>query len=927
MGEVLIEREAELDAIGEAVATARAGDGAVLVLEGPAGIGKTALLAEARDIGARSGLRVLAGRATELETRYPHGLVRRLFERLLMQATDEDAARWFDGPAALARQTVLGAAGGPTLAQFAAHDALFWLLVNLADDGPLLLVVDDLHWADVPSLRFLAHLAERMHDLPLALVGATRRADRERAALVAAVVGGGRGRTARPSALSPRAVSGMLTTTLGHVPGDAVVTDVLEATGGRPFFVQEVGRAIAAGGTPDHPLPDVAAALLGRMALAAPAVRPVAEALAVLGDDATVERLGSLASAEPAAAADALVALAGAGIVTDDGRDFAHPVIRTAVHAAIEPPRRAVMHADAASLLRRHGLGPERIALHLRHVTPTGDPATVETLTAAAEIAAAGGAPEAAVELCRRALAEPPPADRAAGVHALLGRFAEGSGEADVAVEHLTIAAEALAGGVERAELERLLASAQGKAGDYAAAAKTYADALARLPAGPETAEIAAWIEGELVQAVASHRSTPEASALIGALARRAAAGEDLHIAQVAAAAMALTVTTPPASLGGGLAAARITDAPSYMRRNSLAIGGIGQALQFSGRLDDASAFCGWFIDESVETGQPFGVAWGKALRAQVRLRAGQIREAETDGREALTLLRALSSATGAPAAVAYATAPLAQALVLRGELADAEALLYDEVLMALTPGYPLGVIGLARAQLRLAQGRAADVRSEAELLLVTDRKRRSNPALGAWRGPIALAAAMLGRHDEAQELAREELRLAEVFGVLGPASTSRVAMLAMDGVDAVPAALGHAGACDEQGAPLAAAEIRLAAGRALRQGGDRTAARDVLATALEALEHCGATARVAQAHEELIAAGARPRRAALSGRASLTPSELRVAELAALGRTNREVAQVLFITPRTVEGHLTAVFRKLGITGRDELSRALADT
>src|SRR2546423_1698844 len=212
----LLEREAERDALVAGLADARDGTGALVVLEGAGGIGKTRLLREAREIGERMGLRVLAARATELEADYPFGVVRQLFEPVVAAAEADRRGALLAGAARPAAPVVgidLGS-GAPPLARdiadpsFATLNALYWLGSNLAEGQPLLLVVDDAHWADLASLRFLRFPAPRLEDLPVMLACATRPPEPDPAgALVAALAADPAARLIRPRPLTAPAVA------------------------------------------------------------------------------------------------------------------------------------------------------------------------------------------------------------------------------------------------------------------------------------------------------------------------------------------------------------------------------------------------------------------------------------------------------------------------------------------------------------------------------------------------------------------------------------------------------------------------------------------------------------------------------------------------------------------------------------------------
>jgi DNA-binding CsgD family transcriptional regulator len=220
----LREREAELALVDELVAVARRGRGAVLLVEGPAGIGKTRLLGSAVDRAAGAGLRVLAARAGQLERAFAYGVVRQLYEPVVAGAGPTDRASLLAGAAGLAAPLVDPTApAGEADLSFGALHGLFWLTANLAERGPLLLALDDLHWCDAPSLRFLLYLARRLEGLPVVLV-ATLRPDEPGAetGLLGELGADPLALVARPAPLSPDAVGALVAEALGP-PDPALV--------------------------------------------------------------------------------------------------------------------------------------------------------------------------------------------------------------------------------------------------------------------------------------------------------------------------------------------------------------------------------------------------------------------------------------------------------------------------------------------------------------------------------------------------------------------------------------------------------------------------------------------------------------------------------------------------------------------------------
>jgi DNA-binding CsgD family transcriptional regulator len=270
--------------------------------------------------------------------------------------------------------------------------------------------------------------------------------------------------------------------------------------------------------------------------------------------------------------------------------------------------------------------------------------------------------------------------------------------------------------------------------------------------------------------------------------------------------------------------------------------------------------------------------------------------------------------------------AVLGQAALDRGDLtAAAEHLEYPDD--ALEPGLWGSAFNLARrGTLRGAQGRLDDalhdLRTAGEWLTALGCE---NPAYCPWRSASALVLARLDRRDDALEVAHEEVGLARRWGAPRALGNALVAAGLItgggDGLDLLHEA--HEVLADSP-ARLVRARAATEYGAALRRANRRADAREPLALGLELAERCGASALIERARQELIATGARPRRSARSGVDALTATELRVARMAAEGKTNREVAQALFVTPKTVEVHLSHTYQKLGLKSRSQLPTAL---
>jgi DNA-binding CsgD family transcriptional regulator len=242
-----------------------------------------------------------------------------------------------------------------------------------------------------------------------------------------------------------------------------------------------------------------------------------------------------------------------------------------------------------------------------------------------------------------------------------------------------------------------------------------------------------------------------------------------------------------------------------------------------------------------------------------------------------------------------------------------------------LPPMVHMNMAFYGRARLRLAQGRTEEALED--FLELGERHRQcqvENPAF-AWRRGAAEAHLRMGNDEAAKRLGEEQMEDAERWGTpsaIGIALHAQGLAARDEGVELLAKAAETLGGSP---AHLDHARALTDLGSALRRSGKRAEAREPLRQGLEAARSCGATVLAARAHEELVTAGARPRRLMFSGIESLTASERRVAQLAASGLSNREIAEQLFVTVKTVENHLTRVYSKLDLESREQLPGALA--
>ncbi|HEY0542347.1 MAG TPA: AAA family ATPase [Actinoallomurus sp.] len=923
----LLERDQELDRIGTLLTDAGAGRGAVLLVEGAPGIGKTALLEAVRTSAAERRVRVLTAVGGELERDLPFAIVRQLFEPALRPAEND----LLTGAAALAAP-VFGLDGGADAATGNIVHGLYWVCSNLAERGPLLLAVDDVHWADEASLRFVSHLARRIADLPVLLLLSGRPRAPE-AGLTRALSG------VRPELivlrpLSEGAVSRLVRTRMPGAADDAFCRACAHASGGNPFLLAEVLTSLR----DDHVRPvaaeaervadlrpeTISHAVLARLARLGPEAVRLARALAVLGPVDGLRQAARLADVEQAGAAEIADALAGESIITATRPiEFVHPLVRTAVYADGSEMQRAADHKRAALILAADGAPGELLVPHLLVAEPSSDPFVVETLRAAADRALARGAPEAAAAYLSRALAEPPAPAVRGHLYADLGRAVGMANRPAEAAEALRAAFDLAEEPIARGELALELGNYMVQTGRFEMALETFE--RARRAIGDLDSELPLRLHTAFAMATFAAMEPP--AAWMGRLERLAALShgdadsERLVLASLAFGACATGDRTADDVAG---LAARAAEGPLPGRDRWILVNFASTALAIADRHAEALALLDRGIDSARARGDAAEFRYLAVLRSRTATHAGHLLDAEADGRAALAL-HVVDGARELPLAAAV----LVDALVEQGSIAEAQTILAERGLEGDEQvGMLIGhFVLLARGRLRLRQNRPrealADLRTCGETLCGGGY---TNPNFADWRSDAALAHLALGERPAALELATEDLRLAEAFGA--PRAIG-IALRAMGLIEGGPRGLERlaesAAVLERSPAELARARSLIDYGGALRRAGRRADAQRELRQGLDLAARCGARALAIHATEELAATGARPRRELLTGPDALTASELRVARLASGGATNREIAQTLFVSRRTVEVHLTNSYRKLEIDSRHQLRAVLA--
>ena len=922
----LLEREDERSALLAMLERAEAGRGGVALISGPAGLGKSSLLDFVRAEASERGFRVASAVGSPLEREFSFGVALRLFEPLVR---DENGA-CFEGPASLALPLLRPQPGAvaPATDIFPFVRGLHWLAIDLADRDPLLVAVDDVQWSDLPSLRFLVHLAQRIGDAPIALVIALRTGEHDAPADFLRELAGAAAPELHLSSLSEAGSTALVQDRLPRATRE-FTRGCFEATGGNPFLLvqllAEIGtRGIEAAGDVTDLAPDgVLKAVAARLDRLPAEAKALALAAAMLPDGTHAEA-AALAGLELDAAARAADALTSASLMEPgDPVRFVHPLIRSAVDATAAPGERQLRHHRAARLLWERSADPERVAGHLMHAHCTGDPWAVERLREAARSPRSSGVPAAAAAYLKRALAEPPPASDRVATLVEVAQAEAACGD-DAAVCHLEEAVALTEAGAARAAVLGELGQVLYSRGRIAEAAAAFDRGLAELGSADETLRLqleAGWVTvARLDQGLRS-----EAVRRMEPLLARPDFGAS-HAERVLLANVANQVLFAAEPRERAIELARRALADGKLLAEETADGMTwciaGGVLGWADELDEFGAITDAAVEDARRRGSVFGFAQAVYARSFASYYRGELESALADLELAIDARRH-GWGQFLPAAIGQ----YAWALVERDELDAAERALIPAISEArAAPGPMLALLIEAHARVALARGnaqQALDYALEAGRLL-TD-SLIPNPAVLPWRGTAGIAAARLGERELGLELTGEAVELARRFGaprVLGMAL--RAAGVASGGADGAGLLREAVAVLEGSPARLELARALIDLGAAMRREREAVAAREPLRRALDMAVEFGALALERRAREELAASGARPRRGVARGRDALTPSEVRIATSAAAGMSNKEIAQSLFLTMRTVETHLTHAYRKLGIASRSELPEAL---
>ncbi|WP_448613535.1 BTAD domain-containing putative transcriptional regulator [Modestobacter sp. URMC 112] len=898
--EDLWDREREVATVAAALDDLAAGQPRLLIVEGPAGIGKTRLLAEARRMAAQRGLRVLSARGSQLEQAFGFGAVRQLFEPAL--TSPEQGSELLGGAAASARGVFDLAAGDPPDGSFAALHGLYWLAVNLTATGPVLLAVDDVQWCDSASLRFLAYLVRRLDEVPVLVVATLRTGEaHEEEQLLAELALEPTAVVVRPQPLSPEATTDLVAGRLGRPVSPLFSLACQRTTAGNPLLLRQLLRALEGDRVrPDAAHADTVVAVgsravssmvlmrLRRLPRDAPAV---ARAAAVLGDGARLPAVAALAGLPEDATAAALAVLARAEVVKDEQPlAFVHPLVREAVYRDLPAAERALWHEQAARLLRAGGASDEQVAAHLLLAPVRGDGEGTEVLRRAARTAAERGAPDSAVTYLRRALEELPPGAPRCDVLRELG-MVESLVDGAASTEHLLQAYEGMADPRERADVAVAIARTQVFASPPGAAtafSRQAAEALPEELADHRQALLAIELVSGYMHALPPERwrrPLPEPD------------GEG-HGAQMLAAALAYDVTIEGADRERAVRLARSALDGDRLWAVDHGLFWVIAAIIRMLADDDLGDFWARARAEAHARGSLFAVLSTNLWQGFWHWRRGELAEADSCLTSALEESR-MWGGSGVPPPFAHAF--LIGCSLDRGDLAAARA-----TADAAGPGPGLGDGGrlLQHAVARVLTAEGEHERALAVLDAVPTPIPVPNPVWNPWRSTAALALHGLGRTGEAIALVEEEARLLRRWGAPSPLGAT---------VRLLGELRGPEGLADlrEAVALLASTSAAVDLARARCTLGARPEVPDaeavpLLVSAVEDAHARGALGIRERAREALRARGC-PDAVRREDVRSPTVTERRIAELAAGGRSVREIAQQMFLTPGTVQAVLEA--------------------
>jgi len=933
---MLLERRTELAEADLALRAGLAGTGSLAVVTGPPGVGKSALLREVSESATSMGARVLRADGTKAEQDFAYGVVQQLLHPLVAGSSDADRALWFDGAAKAVRRMFVDESWSiddPPRASTreTVLRGLHSLVARVAGQAATVLVVDDLQWADAPSLRWLGYLAKRLDGARIVVLGvACDSCVPTDAALLGEIVTSA-GHVLQPAPLSVDGVREVTGEEFGEECAPEFARACHEVSGGFPASVLPVVRGLHAQDVrplarhahevSERSQPLLCERRMFQLSTQPDAVRDFARAMAVLGDLAEPDLVGALAGLDRVAYKSALQALDRIGLLAGTSElRFAHTSVQLAVESAMTVAERTRMHRRAATLLHDAGHSAEHVADQLLQITFGYEHWEIDVLRAAAGTALERGSGKAAARYLRRALLDSPAdgGDRARLLVDLAG--AERGFDLASSVRHLSQALQVLRPPAERAAAALWIPPAVAAADQgLAALVREVSDGLAAADPAGTYRELALRLEARgHYLGLQDDGRLADATRRVAELAARppvtTAAGREL----LAVLAFAATVTAAASATDVAALAAQVLDRePPTPQHAYTALPLLVPALVAADALPVALPWLRMTVDkardqESAGVRALVDAEWATMLSA-----TGQLGAARS------LALGALTAADQTwPEAVALATATLADIALVTQDVELAERVLAtgretDDLRVVVAHRMLRGLVDLARSRSAQALDRFLDCGN------LLGRGGWTNPALCPWRIWAAAAHERLGDTSSARALAEQEHAAALAWDA--PATSGRAlrALAALtrggDGVDLLRTAVDGLGSSADR---IEHARALAMLGARLAQD-DPTESRELFGRAERILAEYGAV--WTESVPEYAVHGPVPRLTTAT-RIVLSRTERMVAELVVDGWTNQRIADSLGVTRRAVEKNLTGIYRKLGVTGRTALAAAFSE-
>lgn len=905
----------------------RSGHSSTAVVDGWPGTGKTALLAILDQAARSQGMAVLKARCSIIERDFPYGVVRQLLAPLLTTPDLHGPGPAGDVGTVLAGLPYRAADAGSPAVAFDTMEALCAPVLRLAVNRAVVLAVDDIQWADEHSAQWLAFLARRLGQTPvLVAVGSRGTSPASGPDLIEELMPHPACRVLQPGPLTVGGVARLLARALGTVPDEPFTETCHAMSGGNPAVLARLIRELARADVTPVAAQSAQLFAIGARVLPmavrsslrrhSPDVLRVAGLLGALGADTEAVVLQAAAGEEPPSVDHAMTVLEGTGLLlAGPPRRFSHRLVEESLADILSTTDRAAAHAEAARALFEARACAERIATHIVAGGRTGEPWRVEVLRRGARYASERGDEAMATRFLRHALSETASCEVRERLLVELGS-AEVSTDLAACVRHLGEAEELVRDPVARAGFVPGLAQALLQLGQSRRAVELLDQAAAEIS---DTDPLLLPILG--MRALITDGGRPGAwEALLDRGPFREAMGrtpEERGL--LAALAVRSSIVLDGADHAARLAEKALQGFDPATDQLLTAVHAAGTLLR-ADRVDAARRWSDGLDARALDGRLPVLRAVLAATRARILHRAGELAQARHHADDALRL-------TDEPHPYRpYVIACAVQILLESGDVGTAE-LISQRLIDVPEPENWLWPYFLeARACLLVAQGQPqAALRDLEECGGLQQARWGDNPGRIAWRSRAALIEHRLKRREAAQERAARELHQARIWGA--PVTTAR-ALRVSALVGPRPAAQTRleesVALLEAAGDPLELARSLTALGSLLSDAGRAESGREQLRRALGLAQAASAVVVAREAHEALLASGARPRRVSQLGPDSLTPSQRRVATLAAEGLSNEDIAAELFITRRTVEFHLTHAYRKLQVDGRIGLTAAL---